>query len=443
MYLYSIDGLHTTVKQTDYYKGKGNKIKPVLLDKVNFLIDAIIKGNRHHWELSQYKPIPLHHKILRKMMGRYENETIIELLQEMDILQVNHSYTSTGYANKLTKQGVKSKPESKKYGLTDTAKTMKVIKVGVLSERMEKKILQYKKELINHYLKDNTIHSKIIYNLTNLRFNPSHPEVIKALNEVDTDTDQGKYYQDTYKALQELNQYNFISQYMECPHFYYTQSKNVNRVFHYYSTIPKPYRESLTLKNGTTLAEIDLKNSQPLIIGLNYIRSRNGKLTDTDTDLLNDIVGGNFYKRIADYAYLNEDVELYNLYHTDYSKFKATILGQGLYFQYLPLENIKDAEKYLLELYPNFMKYLREKKRIKGYKTVSIEAQQIESSIFINGLFKNLTDQEFAVPVHDSIMVKSGETDQYLDKLVYIFRRKFPFLTSKQVQDLFRVTQYN
>lgn len=443
MFLHSIDGLHTAVKQTDYYKGKGEKMKPVLLDKVNFLINAIDLGNRHHWELSEYKPVPLHRDLLRKMLGRYEAENIINLLQEINILQVNHSYTSTGYANQLIKKGVKSKPESKKYGLTDTAKTMQIIKVGVLSERMEKKILKYKKELINHYLKDHVIHSKIIHHLTNLRFNPHHPEALKALNKADTTTDQGKYFQDTYQALQEMNEYNFISQYTECPHFYYTQSKNVNRVFHYYSTIPKPYRESLTLKDGTPLAEIDLRNSQPLIIGLNYIRSRKGKLTDTDTNLLNDIIGGNFYKRIADHAQLNEDAELYDLYHTDYTKFKATILGQGLYFQYLPLESIKNAEKYLLELYPDFIRYIREKKRIKGYKTVSIEAQQIEASIFIDGLFKDLTDQEFAVPVHDSVIVKSGEAHQYLNKLVYIFRRKFPLLTAKQAHKLFRVTQYS
>jgi hypothetical protein len=427
MFLNSIDGLHTAVKQTNYYKSKGDKIKPILLDKVNFILNAIWLGNMHHWELSQFKPVPLHNKILRNMLGRYEAENIIKLLQEMDVIQVNHSYIIG--------------KESKKYGLTDNAKTFKYIQVGILSGRMEKKILNYKNDLLNYYLKDKIIHSKIIHNLTKLSFNPATPKALTALNQNEKGTDKDKYYKSTYQALQEMNGYTSINQYIKCSNFYYTQSKKVNRVFHYFSTIPKPYRESLTLKDGTLLAEIDLKNSQPLIIGLNYL---NGKAMHTTTDkmLLGDILEGNFYNRIAKHALNKGDLEMHNLYTSNYGKFKATVLGQGMYFNYVPLEAVKNAETYLMGVYPDFMKYLREKKRVNGYKSISIEAQQIEAGIFINDLFTRLDNNHFAVPVHDSIIVKSNDVNQFLIKLIDIFRSKFPLLSRQQVQNLFRITYY-
>ena len=133
---------------------------------------------------------------------------------------------------------------------------------------------------------------------------------------------------------------------------------------------------------------------------------------------------------------------MFNLYTDDYSKFKAVVLGQGLYFNYMPLEVIKNAEKYLLELYPEFMRSVREKKRVNGYKTVSVEAQQIEANIFIESLYRGLEPGQFAVPVHDSIMIKQNEVEYFLIKLIDIFRVRFPLLSRQQVRDLFRVKNY-
>jgi hypothetical protein len=427
MFLNSIEGIHEAVKATNYYKSKGDKMKPVIIDKVNFFLNAINSGNLHHQDLFQFTPVPLHSKILRNMLGRYEAENIINILQEMDIIQVNHSY-------EIGK-------ESKKYGLTDNAKNFKYTPVGVLSERMEKKILNYKNNLFNYYLKDKKIHSKIINNLTKLSFNPDNQKALTALNQNEKGTNKDKYYNNTYEALKEMNGYTSINQYIKCSNFYYTQSHKVNRVFHYFSTIPKAFRESLTLKDGTLLADLDLKNAQPLIMGLNYLKSKRW-YTTSDKMLLNDLLSGNFYNKIAEHAKNKGDLEFYNLFTNDYGEFKATVLGQGLYYHYVPLDIIKNAEKYLRELYPDFMKNLREKKRVTGYKSVSIEAQQIEASIFIDGLFSQLDNDQFAVPVHDAVLVKSDEVEKFKIKLINIFRSKFTLLTHEQVQNLFRITYY-
>ena len=86
MYLNSIQGLHQAIKETPHYKNKRPSEKPVLIDKVNFLMDSIYSGNRQHWNLKDFEPVPIHHKTLRKMLGRYEADIIIDILKDLELL---------------------------------------------------------------------------------------------------------------------------------------------------------------------------------------------------------------------------------------------------------------------------------------------------------------------------------------------------------------------
>lgn len=443
MYLHSIDGIHHLIKQTPYYKGKRPSEKPVFIDKCNLFLNWIYEGNRHNWELSQYKPVPLHRNILRNQLGRHENEIIIKILQELNIIEVNQGYTSALFAAKLSKTtGTKINPVSKQYGISQAMKNGgKIIKVGVISQRMEKKLRAYKSKVIKGYCSQ-PMHRQIIDNLIELKFIPGTKKVLEALLKPEPGTEKDIYFREAFNQLQELNEYTDITDYIDSPHFYYTQSKKVGRVFHYFATIPKGFRESLKLKDGTPLAEIDLKNSQPLIIALNYLQANDGKLNKSDGMLLNDVMDGNFYKRVAEQARKNNDEEMYNLFEQNYSKFKAVVLGQGLYFNYLPLTAIKPVERYLIQLYPYFMHYVRELKRLQGYKYISQQAQAIESRIFIDNIF-TLDNNLFAVPVHDSLLVRCDEVKEILSKLVRSFLDTFSFLDSDQARELFRITYFN
>lgn len=447
MYLYSLPGLHTKIQQTEYYQGKRPSIKPVLIDKVNWLIHSIIEGNKQHWNLFNYKEVPLNRGILKNMMGKTEYLTIIRMLERMNIIDINHKYTSTTFINQYNadrkrnnRSELQLKPESKKYALSDYALTLGVKKVGILSPRMQKKISQYKQEKIKQYSKQET-HSKILHSITKLQFIPNHPKALKALEMAKNEGGhKADHYNEVYNEMQEFNQCDNLADYAKHSAFYYTQSERVNRVFHYYSTIPKPFRESLQLKDGNPLSEIDLRNSQPLIIGLNYINSID-ELSPSDTRLFKDLVGGNFYQALANQARHNDDQELYNLYTDNYSKFKAKVLGEGLYFNYIPdLHKIKPMERYMMQLYPNFINYIRTKKRKLGYKIISIEAQQIESDIFIDKLYNKLNNSATAIPVHDSIIIPSSDKDFYLNILIDIFKDKFPYFEKDHIRPLFRIT---
>jgi len=479
MYLTSVNGLNKSIQNTQFYKDKRPTAKPILIDRCNFVINSIVEGNRHNWELKDFQEVPINGEILQSQLS-CKYLLITKLLEKLDFIKINHSYISQKTANANNKKRINSgllptfKAESKKYSLTNKSKDLGIIKVGVLSERTEERLLKYKTKLLLTYLKDKQIHSKIFYNLTELHFdyNNAHASY-KQHTTNNNNIDQAQHYYKTYNALKSINDYTTTGQYIESSEFYYTQSKLVNRVFHYYSNIPKDYRKCLKHSGGNMLAEIDLKNSQPLIIALNYIsgvyEQHNIKLkkvkeiykdidkkkvrgiccsesilNSSTKQLLNNVLTGTFYKTIAEHGLKEGNTDFYNLFINDYSKFKGVVLGEGLYFNLIPLHKIKDAERYLLELYPDFMKWIRATKSKNGYKSISIQAQLTESSLFINDLFLGLEHgKHFAVPVHDSILVKSNEVDYFKSKLFAIFGNRFPMLTAEQIKKLFTITYYN
>ena len=491
MYLESIDGLNIAIQETPLYKSKRPSEKPILIDRCNFVINSIIQGNRHHWSLEDYGAVPLHRDILVSQLGARQYIDVLSLLKEADYIDVNDSYLSQTMAKKLNAKRVavgllpNVVAESKKYSLTAKSKEIGIAKVGVLSERSVKRFLKHKAKLINHYLKDTKVHSKIFNSISNLHFNYIDAENIRnKYIEGNANKDQAEFYDKSYKALKQINDYTTTNEFISSEHFYYTQSKKVDRVFHYYGNIPKNYRKHLSHKNGNKLAEIDLKNSQPFIITMAYIKEliannktqfytnglpqidvvgpegvddrsiinkeRNSigsicvakSISDTTSKLLKEVLSGTLYRTVAEYALLKGDKEFYDLYIKEYGKFKAKVLGEGLYFNYVPLKKIKPAEQYLRELYPDFMQWIRTNKQKNGYKSISIEAQKIESSLFINDLFTSLDAGAFAVPVHDSIIVKAGEVQYFKQKLFNIFAKQYPMLNVNIVKDLFKVEYY-
>lgn len=450
MYLTSINGLHKDIATTEFYLTRRPKAKKVLIDKANWFIQSIINHQKHHKEFEKFQPVPLNSVILKNMLGCKDYQTIINILVDLEYIKVNHNYTSTAFINYCNSQRkaegkqplTNVKPESKKYGITKKAFNEGITPVGVLTSNMRIKIRKYKVEKFNKYYKDEQVHRKIINSLMQLDFNPQNPNALEALHAEGMSNNKKRFYEDIYNDLQELKNLKELDDYARCDFMYYTQSTNVDRVFHYFSNIPKAYRKSLTLKGGAQLAEIDLRNSQPLIIAMNYIMTKEIKFDTSDHMLFEDVVLGNLYSRLKDEALKNNDKELYELYSIDYNKFKAKVLGDGLYFNYVPLHKIRPMEKYLIDLYPSFMKQVRGLKLKNGYKSISHEAQKIESSIFITRLFSQLEPGDIAIPVHDSIIVEEDKVDYYVEKLIKIIKEKFSILDEYYIKKLLRVTYY-
>lgn len=444
MYLKSLNGLNTLVKETDYYK---NKLKPtdknLLIDKTNIVIHNIVNANRHIRTIQDYQPTALNVQILKHQLGRNYKE-IINLLLDIDIIETDNKYLTSSTANKISKEtNFKVNPQSKNYGLTANAKQMQIAKVGVLTKRIEKKILITKAKELDHYLKDD-VHFKIINNLKDLTFIINNLdealELIDLKNQIVTD-----HATDCFNALHKLNDITSIEQLKTSLDFFYSANNKGARVFHYYSNIPKLFRENLRHSDGTRLVELDLKNSQPLILTLLFFKAVTSTINDIptakNTKANNNVVNwfdanrNTLIKSIAptQTEFLMLTAELNLLFDEMVNRtFYSTILDEmqvqisekqvkknvlkSLYSY--PNEKLTETDSIIKNLYPYFFEFIRLIKKLRSNKELSHLAQLYESNVFIDKVFTQLDSNIFAIPVHDSLLVK--ESDLHLVKRIII-----------------------
>jgi len=476
MRIKSIQGLSQSIKRTEFYKSKRPTAKPVLIDRCNFVINSIWQGNMHYKDIADFESVPLHSAILRANLG-HDSEKIIKLLKDLNYIEVDHKYISQYSADKqntaLIGSGLlpKAKAESKKYSYTLKAKSKGNINSKIVTPKIEKRILAYKTNLIKSYLKDSQIHRKIFFNLSELHFDlDKGKKALKKFLDTNPSESKIKHYKQSFQTLKRLNDCKTLDDYLKVESFYYMQSKVVGRVFNYYSSIPKIFRKCLIHESGESLTEIDLRNSQPFIIVMHYLmkkeseqhqnrpfkgfkgKERKGNRgiccaesrgTKKDETLLNTVLNGSFYAENRVFFYEKGEKELADLFYSDYKEFKKIVLAKGLFYTLLPLKNIKLPEQFLRLNYPDFWTYIRDEKRRNGFKTISIQAQKKESDIFIRDLFLCLDHgKHFAVPNHDSILVKKSEADKFVNLLMRLLKNKFPSLTDSQCKWLLKVKPY-
>lgn len=280
MYLESIKNLHREVKELDHYKSKGKVAKEICIDRYNLVIHLIVIRNKHVKEVKNYEMVEMSSRYLISMLDAREYKIIITNLRQMGILEVDDSYLTAALCKKIYKEtGVEVLPYSKKYGLSDYAKSLDIIHVGVLSERTK---LRYRKHLKNKYdrMQKNPINKRIMGDILKLNFIGTK----ELLNrEYDKDKpNQKKYYEFSFRELQEMNKvngYKSTTELAELPFYHYNSENKVNRVFHNYANVPSEFRYHLMHKDKSALAEIDRSNSQPSLIVMNFYKDlKNGEL---------------------------------------------------------------------------------------------------------------------------------------------------------------------
>ncbi len=371
---------------------------------------------------------------INRRNGKAEYINIINLLIELNYIKKDESYISTDMADvenkKRLKKGVMTsiRPESKTFWLTLYAKNKGIKKVGVLSKRSEERILRYRFRELEKYYK-NPFHKNIMDNIFNLHFNYKKASPIlknvqlnskielKRLAQQNNTTQKAKlkekkqadriikkleFYERIFATLKNMNGYSSAKDYFLTEGFYYKVSNKVDRLYHFHSTIPTSYRECMSNKKRKVLGEMDLSNSQPLFIALKFNKiepqfftkdrlkvfiDRNNiggnkevksicitlaLINEEKRELLSDVLNGNFYKKIANEGLRQGNIKFSNLYQDNYKKFKQKVLGNGLYGRLRSIDNVLKEEKYIMALYPNFMKWIRHIKITEGYKAVPI-----------------------------------------------------------------------
>lgn len=500
---FSVEGVERRIKNSERYKNFTTQHKKdKWLDHCNFVTNAIIKANRQHSSYKnkgEFEPVPLHSEVLKQMLGNNHKGnatnylTTLNYLQELNIIETDGEYRYLNRVDPKARQQQIDKgytAHAKKFNLCEEWQEKKVVVVPILCEATEKKLLRFKeKQWRNNkrVRKYQNIHRA----LTQVWFD--HYEGKRKLEQVEFEKKvDPQHSRDTYAAdfrsLCELNELNRMEEFEMHRDYYLSPSLKCGRVFHFYNRIPSAFRECLRLRDGSQLSEVDLRNSQPLIIALQYyahlqeiksndtyieyaeqINKRIGidignticgitfsEIQKEAGQLLNSCILGKFYKDIAEHCVKEGSPELHRLLKEDYGEFKAQLLGYGLYNgnkhtgRQLPFKNAHDFERLLYIKYPSFMAYIRQMKSDKGYRSVSWKATTTESKIFIDGIFDTLeaSRKDFvAVPVHDALIVRSEEAKQYRERLFQLLKTEFKpifdiYGTHLKAENLFRIKAY-
>jgi hypothetical protein len=149
------------------------------------------------------------------------------------------------------------------------------------------------------------------------------------------------------------------------------------------------------------LVQIDLSNSQFAILA-NYLK--NVKKMDTpDFDMFyKDAISGNLYEKISERTGIAREDAKTLMFQIMFNKTGARIKHKDL----------------LYEMYPSVMEYIDSFKKHRGYKKFSVYLQNLESKIFIDGLYpliKQCTDIVFTK--HDSVVCRKRDLDIVTDTI--------------------------
>ncbi|EAQ43034.1 hypothetical protein [Polaribacter sp. MED152] len=438
MYLTTLNGVNKIVQNSAYYKGiRQESYKRRLIDKCNFVVNAILQGNQYKYQSQKTNSIPLHNDILLNQLGK-NYQKVLSILLDANLIETNNSY--------------KVNEHSKKYRLTNEALKMDIIKGGVLHHTTIRKFNSYRKDTLKSLLKDKDI-AKIFYSVTDTYFNAPKDMDAYLDSIIGTDRDERRlHYEDWFKQLVQFNSFTTTKEYLESQ-FYIMKCKKTSRIYNTYTHIPKEFRKLLTTKSNDKLIELDLKNSQPFILSIMFylsskdvssnrmtssaysnklIEANRNKINNTlyngshfsnlTFDMLTDIITGDFYLK---FIKTKNKLGFQNDIPTnDRKEIKPYALKS--FYAYCS-EDLSKEEQVLKYMYPMFFKWLKKAKNelnklsnIKenaGHKLFAQIVQNIESNIFVKQFFSKLPMGMFAFPIHDSITCK--ETDkEYIKALI-------------------------
>ena len=471
------------IRETDFYKSRNQFHRKLLTDKCNFVVHSIIEQNRHNWGADSFEPVELSSEVLKNQLGR-DYGKIMQLLIDCEVIEPernskgNKKYltaTEAALINSAKGEAV-IQAHCIRYNLTQKARNSDIEKKGVLCKRTEAKLTAHRINQLKRMMANKAVYAKIIRSVTDVYFDEDIQHIRP--NKKREKQDYGNilsHYSRALETAMQMNKAERIQDFVNIPGFYVSSSKTVGRVFHTLGTMPAEFRKGLTHRTKEKLVEIDLSSAQPIFMFSNWVKetlrfdadlsnsiqlhhiynkgiergkeeeekgkreeksicgavTQKKKSIQEEQQLLKEILfNGTFYKYVAEYC-KDKHLDIYELYQNNYSGhkgFKWLIFARGFYNKLIPIDKAHKMERVLMELFPNWITYIRREKKKKKYQAVAIEAQKAESALFIFGIFPYLSDEDFAIPVHDSLIVKESDAKGYTNMLATLFEMQHKHL---------------
>jgi hypothetical protein len=419
MEIYSLKDLESIILNSKMLLAKkSQEQKFLLIDKHNFVLGLILTKN-----LATDSPFHYFANInsltLKKALGDRYYISILNNLETLGFIQKNKSYSSSNF--------------SKSYCIPQSIiKKNPLISTKVKSTSFQKKLKDYIEKEFEEIVKDKLFH-KIILNTSKLKMLPefSHyipiPKVSEywinsygdLINEYEDNSTQMFRYDEFANALIRFNNTTALKDIYSDNVFYKPSVVTSGRVYHMVSSIPRLIRHCIRTKNNELLYEIDMSSAQPSLLILEYLKQLKAKTEQCDKEeekeaikCLKVFLEGGIYKYVQDNSSCFKELS--------YTKLKKTILTT------LNAENKNSLyNRELLNVFPFFMKWINNIKKVEGYKRVSAIGQTAEANIFVS-VYQEIDLDVFALIIHDCILTTKEYTFEIKQLLMDRVKELYP-----------------
>jgi hypothetical protein len=199
-----------------------------------------------------------------------------------------------------------------------------------------------------------------------------------------------------------------------------------NRHFSTYTNLKKQLRQFITL-DGEQLWNVDVKNSQPLLLVHYYNLCQDVLVGSMDDLYVENVLSGEIYKFLVDNEYQDEVTE----YGFDITRRK--VKEQLLQYYFSP-NNVVEHADYKLEpifkkYFPNTDKFVTDVKSVHnsyklGSSDLSIKLQGFEAEIMLEHVAPILLKNSIKfIPIHDSFLVKECHTEFVKNTIIDEFQK--------------------
>jgi hypothetical protein len=190
------------------------------------------------------------------------------------------------------------------------------------------------------------------------------------------------------------------------------------------SSIPRLIRHCLRTKNNELLFEIDMSSAQPSILILEYLRQLKTEERKIGKEEEREAVKClNIFLEVEIYKYVQDNSTCFKeLSNTDLKKTILTTLNAK--------NNNSLYNRELLNVFPFFMKWINNIKKVEGYKRVSAIGQTAEANIFVS-VYQEIDPDVFALIIHDCKLTTKEYTFEIKQLLMDGVKELYPEVIKK------------
>jgi hypothetical protein len=372
-------------------------------DKYNYLLHYLTTARSIDKRLTSESYVPVSARILDKYLTTRHAPQVLKFWVEAGVIEREPVATGkTGYI--VGKKSIS-------YRFTQAYRQAKIVDAGYLDEKFEAKIAQLTKEFRLGKM-DTTVKANafLLFNVFELRINAvaAHQMVNERLAMGRITLEKADIATTRIQAIKEGD-------------WFHKRDSIAGRFHHNLASLNKWLRPACYIETGETLVNLDITNSQPVILSI-LLRQHFGAPAPADVqEYIHLCETGKFYEHLA--AKLGVDISTEDLR----SKFKQMLFRTIFYGRNQAAENYQEWHLFT-RFFPAVATFITNYKR-KDYTALSVNLQRLEAEIMIDGVINTIALQYnpedfFALTIHDSIVTTEDKKDYVKALIAQEFRKR-------------------